>query len=226
MFLSLLFNSPAIAIVWIVVIFLSITVHEFAHAYMANRKGDPTAAQAGRLTLNPIAHIDPIGLIPLLLLGFGWAKPVPFNPYNLKDPKKDAVHIALAGPFANLLLAVAAALALRGLASAGMLASSSLLPVFLVLLVIINLFLLFFNIIPVHPLDGSKLVDALLVKPQHQKLRNAIATYGPQALLILVLISIIAPAFNVFFFVSWPAYALCNGLVGENCLLLLSLIFG
>ncbi|MDP2631943.1 MAG: site-2 protease family protein [Candidatus Uhrbacteria bacterium] len=226
MFLTLLYNSPAIAIVWIVVIFMSITVHEFAHALAGHLKGDPTAANAGRLTLNPIAHIDPMGLIPLILLGFGWAKPVPFNPYNLKNPKVDAVYIALAGPLANLILASLAAIALRILSMTDLLTSSTLLPVFLVLLVIINLFLLFFNIIPVHPLDGSKLVDALLVKPKHQKFRNAIATYGPQVLIVLVLISIISPAFNVFFFVSWPAYMLCDLLVGENCLLLFSLIFG
>lgn len=217
-------NSPAIAIVWIVVILLSITVHEFAHAYAAYRKGDKTAEQAGRLTLNPIAHIDPIGLIPLLLLGFGWAKPVPFNPYNLEDPRRDAVYIALAGPFANLLLAGLAAVTYRSLAMTGVMSPDSLLPAFLLLLIIINMFLLFFNIIPIHPLDGSKLVDALLVRPEHQNIRRMIAVYGPQVLMILVLISIFTPI-SVFSFISIPSFSVCSAMVGENCGMLLSLIF-
>lgn len=214
-----------IALVWIIVILLSLTVHEFSHALVANLRGDKTAERMGRLTLNPIVHIDPMGLIPLLLLGFGWAKPVPFNPYNLKDPKWDPVWVALAGPFSNLTVAILAAVILRILAVTGGVAASSLLPVFLILLVIINLFLLFFNLLPVHPLDGSKLLDALLTKPQHQPLRRAIATYGPQVLLAMVIISIITP-FNIFFFVSAPSYAACDVMVGESCITLLSLIFG
>ncbi len=216
MFISLLLDAPAFAAVWLIVILMSLTVHEFAHAWMAFKKGDRTAEDLGRLTLNPLAHIDWIGILPLLLLGFGWAKPVPFNPYNLKNPRVDAVHIALAGPGANLILAVLAAVAFRGLSMAGVMAADSLLPMFLILLVIINLFLLLFNIIPVHPLDGSKLLDALLSKPQHRHIRDAVAKYGPQALLILVLVSIATP-FNVFFFVSVPAFMVCDGLLGGSC---------
>lgn len=223
MFLSLLTESPLLALVWVVVILLSLTVHEFAHAYVSHRKGDRTAELAGRLTLNPIAHIDPVGLIPLLLLGFGWAKPVPFNPYNLQEPRKDAVHIALAGPFANLTLAVAAALVLRLLLGFSLISTTNLLAAFLILLVIINLFLMLFNIIPVHPLDGSKLVDALLTKPSQIPLRNAIARYGPQFLMILVVLSILGV--NVFFFVSLPAFLSCDVLVGQSCSALLSVIF-
>lgn len=224
MFIGMLFNAPALAMVWIVVILLSITIHEFAHAYAASIKGDKTAELAGRLTLNPIAHIDPIGMIPLLLLGFGWAKPVPFNPYNLKDPRKDSVFIALAGPFANLLLASMAAITYRTLDLAGYLAEGSLLPAFLILLIIINLFLLFFNVIPIHPLDGSKIIDAILVKPHQQKLRQAIATYGPQFLFMLILISIVS-SYNIFFFISAPSFAVCSSMLGENCSLLLGMIF-
>jgi Zn-dependent protease len=225
MFLSLLSNAPMIALVWIVVILLSLTVHEFAHALVANIRGDKTAERMGRLTLNPIVHIDPMGLIPLLLLGFGWAKPVPFNPYNLKDSQWDPVWVALAGPFSNLAIAIISAVILRILSVTGGMAASSLLPVFLILLVIINLFLLFFNLLPVHPLDGSKLLDAILTKPEHQPLRHAIATYGPQVLMAMVIISIITP-FNIFFFVSAPSYAACDAMVGESCITLLALIFG
>lgn len=223
MFLSLLTNSPMIALVWIVVILLSLTVHEFSHALVAHMKGDRTAELSGRLTLNPIAHIDPFGLIPLLLLGFGWAKPVPFNPYNLKDPKRDAVYIALAGPFSNLLLAGLAAITLRLLLTFEVIGFDNLLAVFLILLVVINLFLMFFNVVPVHPLDGSKLVDAILVKPSQQRLRNAIAKYGPQVLMIMVVLSLIGV--NVFFFVSLPSFLACDFMVGQSCSALLLTIF-
>lgn len=224
MFLALITQAPMMALVWLAVILISITVHEFAHAWAGNRLGDSTAEQMGRLTLNPLAHIDPIGVIPLLLLGFGWAKPVPFNPYNLQDPKWDSVKIALAGPASNLIIATLAAILMRGLSSAGLISDLSLLSFFLILLVIINLFLLFFNIIPIHPLDGSKLLDALLVKPQHQKIRNAIAMYGPRVLLILILISILTPI-SVFSFISVPSYLACDALVGESCTAVLMQIF-
>lgn len=224
MFLELITQAPIMALVWLAVILISITVHEFAHAWAGYKLGDHTAEQMGRLTLNPLAHIDPIGVIPLLLLGFGWAKPVPFNPYNLQDPKWDSVKIALAGPASNLIVATIAAIVLRGLLVTGTIADLNLLFFFLILLVITNLFLLFFNIIPVHPLDGSKLLDALLVKPEHAKIRNAIATYGPRVLMFLILISIFT-SISVFSFISTPAYMTCNALVGESCLSILMQIF-
>ena len=216
MIFGLFSTSPLLALIFIVVVIMSLTIHEFAHAWVGNLKGDRTAEAMGRLTLNPIPHIDPMGFIALLLLGFGWAKPVPFNPYNLQNPRWDAVAIALAGPASNLILALLAATVYRGLATAGMIGVESALGFFLILLVIINLLLLFFNIIPVHPLDGSKLLDALLTKPEHQGIRRAIATYGPQALFILVLISILT-SFNVFFFIAEPSYALCDLMIGGSC---------
>ena len=88
MFLSLLLESPPLAAAWVAAIFIALTVHEFSHALMAKWRGDRTAEREGRLTLNPIAHIDVMGLIPLLLFGFGWAKPVPYNPYNFKNPNQ------------------------------------------------------------------------------------------------------------------------------------------
>ena len=91
MFLNLLFGSPAIAVAWLVAILLTLTIHEFSHALVGKLRGDKTAVYEGRLTLNPMAHLDPTGFILLLLFGFGWAKPVPYNPYNLKDPKWDSV---------------------------------------------------------------------------------------------------------------------------------------
>jgi len=216
MFIALLSQQPILALIWLIVILMSLTIHEFSHAVVGMKLGDRTAEAMGRMTLNPLAHIDWMGFIPLLLLGFGWAKPVPFNPYNLKDPKWDSVKIALAGPASNLLMAIVAALVFRGVVAAGLVGPGNALASFLVLLVIINLYLMFFNIIPVHPLDGSKLLDALLVKPEHQRLRQSIAHYGPRILLILVLLSIMT-SFNIFFFISIPSEMLCDVLIGGRC---------
>ncbi|MBU4315040.1 site-2 protease family protein [Patescibacteria group bacterium] len=224
MILSLLFGQPMLLMVWLAAILISLTVHEFSHAWMANIKGDKTAELAGRLTLNPLAHIDVMGMVLLVTLGFGWAKPVPFNPYNLQDPRRDSLLIALAGPASNLVMATLASIVLRAMLVVGMFDQMSLLFAFLLLLVIINLFLMFFNIVPIYPLDGSKVLDALLVKPEHQRLRMQIAMYGPKILFALVMISIFT-SFNIFFFVSEPSYFVCSKLVGENCLGLFGLIF-
>src|SRR3989339_1659402 len=113
MFLSLLSSSPMVALAWVAAILLSLTIHEFSHALVSMWRGDHTAERAGRLTLNPLAHLDLMGFIPILLLGFGWAKPVPYNPYNLKNPKWDSVLVGIAGPVTNLLLAVIAAIIMR-----------------------------------------------------------------------------------------------------------------
>ncbi|MFA6131143.1 MAG: site-2 protease family protein [Patescibacteria group bacterium] len=216
MFIELLLSSPVLALVWVLAIIIALTVHEFAHAYVAARLGDHTAESMGRLTLNPLAHVDLFGLLPLLILGFGWAKPVPFNPYNLKDPRRDSLLIALAGPGANILLALFSALIFQGVIATGLVGPTTLLSAFLILLIILNLFLVFFNILPIAPLDGSKIIDALLVKPEHAKIRFAIAHYGPQVLLALIIISILTP-FDVFFFVSTPAFFVCDTLLGTSC---------
>ena len=111
----MIFSSlePQIIILLIPALVFSLSFHEFAHAWMAYRLGDHTAARLGRLTLNPISHLDPIGSLALLLMGFGWAKPVPVNSRYLENPKKDMVKVAAAGPISNIILAVVAALALR-----------------------------------------------------------------------------------------------------------------
>jgi Zn-dependent protease len=216
MFLQLLLGSPAIALAWIAAIFLSLTVHEFSHALVAKLRGDRTAEREGRLTLNPIAHIDPTGLLLLLLFGFGWAKPVPFNPYNLKDPKWDSVRIALAGPLSNIIMATVAALAFRGLIGTEVIGGINLLAIFLFLTVVLNLFLFFFNLIPVHPLDGSKLFFALFDHPKYAQLRHFVATRGSQILMFAVLISAFT-SINIFFFISGPSFATCDALMGMSC---------
>ena len=221
MIFSLLSSQPAVAFVWILAIVLSLTVHEFSHALAGKWRGDTTAEREGRLTLNPLAHVDWMGFAAVLLLGFGWAKPVPYNPYNLKNPKWDSVFIGLAGPASNLVFAVASALVLQVVTVQG--TPPSLLSVFLLFMILLNLFLLIFNIIPVHPLDGSKLFFALFDAPKYAALRETVARRGPQVLLVLVLISILTPI-NVFFFISTPAFAACDALIGGSCMGMLSSI--
>lgn len=214
MLLELFFQSPAIGFAWLAVIILALTVHEFAHAAVAHAKGDSTAEQHGRLTLNPLAHLDPVGLIPLFLFGFGWAKPVPYNPYHFKHPRKDALLVALAGPASNLVLAAIAGLAYRLVTTMG--DQYGLLPAFLIIAALVNLLLFFFNLIPIYPLDGSKILDAVFVKPHQLVWVMKLRIYGPQILFMLVLVSIFT-RIDTFFFISIPAQLACYGLTGEVC---------
>lgn len=149
---------------------LALTLHEYAHGYVAYRLGDPTARDAGRLTLNPLSHLDPIGTIAFFFIKFGWAKPVPVNPYYFKNPRKDMLWVALAGPVTNLLLAVVSALLLKALiGTASFIPYSTLLEAILVPLynmlvasVWINLVLCIFNFLPIPPLDGGRILTGLL----------------------------------------------------------------
>ncbi len=149
---------------------LALTLHEYAHGYVAYRLGDPTARDAGRLTLNPLSHLDPIGTIAFFFIKFGWAKPVPVNPYYFKNPRKDMLWVALAGPVTNLMLAVASAVLLKGIVgTASVLPYTPLLQAILVPLynmlvasVWINLVLCIFNFLPIPPLDGGRIMTGLL----------------------------------------------------------------
>lgn len=169
----------------------SLTVHEAAHAAMAYRCGDDTAKHLGRLTLNPIAHIDPLGtvIMPLLMFTtgfpflFGWAKPVPFNPGRLSDVRRDPVLIAAAGPASNLVIALVVAVIGKAVFSIAGAELPVLFAVFLLYMVIINLVLLFFNFIPVPPLDGHYVLNYFL-PPEGQRILQGI---GPFGILIAIL---------------------------------------
>lgn len=148
----------------------SLTFHEFAHGFVAYRLGDPTAKDLGRLTLNPLKHLDPLGTLAFFIIKFGWAKPVPVNPNYFKNPKKDMLWVALAGPATNLALAVGSAIMTKGLwilATAlpySATAEAILVPLnhMLVASVWINLVLCIFNFLPIPPLDGSRILVGLL----------------------------------------------------------------
>ncbi len=154
--LELLTQNPILFLIVIAALVVSLSVHEFAHAWVSDKLGDPTAKYLGRITLNPKSHIDPIGLVFLVIAGFGWGRPVPFNPMNLKHPKRDAALIALAGPVSNFITAAVAALILHFL-TPGALVSGV-----LYLFAFYNLMLGVFNLLPFHPLDGFKVVGGIL----------------------------------------------------------------
>ncbi|MCK5085620.1 site-2 protease family protein [Candidatus Parcubacteria bacterium] len=148
-----------------VILIFSIVIHEFAHGWMANSLGDPTARFMGRLTLNPIVHIDLMGsiILPLFLLlsgssyMFGWAKPVPYNPYNLKDKKNGELLVAIAGPVSNLTIALIFGIIIRILSSQGYAIDNNIMIMFGII-VLYNILLAVFNLVPIPPLDGSKVL--------------------------------------------------------------------
>lgn len=160
---------------------IGLTVHEFAHAWVATKLGDPTPMLQGRLTLNPVKHIDPIGFLFIVIAGFGWAKPVQFDPRALKNPRRDHALIAAAGPFSNLLLGLAALICARiFIAGTDDASSGRVVFTFLMYFGYINLGLFVFNMLPLPPLDGSHIVlQWIQLKPETEA---AIMKYGMLAL--------------------------------------------
>lgn len=197
--INLLFQNPVEFIIIATLLIIAISVHEFSHAQASDHLGDPTARLAGRLTLNPRAHLDPVGTLLLFIAGFGWGKPVPFDPFNLKDPKRDAAIISFAGPLSNLIMAISASLLFRFLDAV---------PIFfpavfgsiLFQFIYFNVILAVFNLIPVHPLDGFKVVAGILPKKYYAEWME-LQRYG-----MIFLIMLIFPFFGgsspIFTFIS------------------------
>jgi len=175
----------------VLILIISVSIHESAHAWTANKLGDPTAKLAGRLTLNPAAHLDPIGTLALLLVGIGWGKPTPFDPFNLRNIKRDSALISVAGAASNFLLAALISLPYLIVYFTGNL-NAQIHSVYQILAVVIwiNLILGVFNLIPVHPLDGFKVLGGLLPKDWY---RDFIQTerYGIFILLALLLTGVL-----------------------------------
>lgn len=198
------------------VILLSLTIHEYYHAWTANKLGDPTAQMRGRLTLNPIAHLDIFGTILMFLVGFGWAKPVPINPMNFKDPKKGTFLVAIAGPLSNLVTAVVAGLALRyllpqldsGAISPG--GGFSIFIIILVLAVVYGIALAVFNLIPIPPLDGSRVMYAILP----DKYLRTYSRFEPYGVMFLFLLFIFGS--GVFRYLLYPVSLVSEAITGYS----------
>src|SRR3989344_1475312 len=210
-----------IIILWILAFAVAITIHEAAHAWMADRLGAPTPRLQGRLSLNPLVHYDPVGTTLLLglvflralgfpVIPFGWAKPVVFDPYNLKNPRRDSAIISLAGPISNLLLAILLSLVLRFIISG-----------FLVDLVYpiitLNVVLAIFNLIPIHPLDGGKIFVGILPEKDAYEADLFLKRYGMFILFFLIfptvrgtspLVLVISPIINFILGILLPGSSL------------------
>ncbi|MBD3418628.1 MAG: site-2 protease family protein [Chitinivibrionales bacterium] len=163
-------------------ILLALTFHEFAHGWMARKLGDDTAELEGRLTLNPLAHLDPMGTIMLLFAPIGWAKPVPVNSRNFREPRRDILLVSLAGPMSNVILAVILGYAHRFIA---LQSGAGYVFEMLTIGIWINIGISLFNLMPIPPLDGSKILMGLL-KPEQVPAYLKIMRYAPQVFLVLL----------------------------------------
>lgn len=198
--LSMLFTNPIFFVIWAIGLVLALTIHEYAHAAAADRLGDPTPRAMGRLTLNPRAHLDPLGTILILVVGFGWGRPVEFDPYNLRNPRRDSALIALAGPASNILFAVILSLIMKTVSFPIV---ASLFP----FLILMNISLAIFNLVPVFPLDGEKILKGFLPTELAVEYDNLMRQYGTLILIMLLLpiaggtspiSALITPAINFF----------------------------
>lgn len=168
-------------IFWALALVIAITIHEFAHAYAADRLGDPTPRSQGRLTLNPLAHLDPLGTIALLVFRFGWGKPVQFDPYNLRNPRQDSALISLAGPASNLALALLISILTKLIPLPSELLTLS------QILISLNIILAIFNLVPVYPLDGEKILSALLPPRLAVEYGQIMRQYGTLILILMIM---------------------------------------
>ena len=200
----MLFRVPIeVLILLIPMLVFALVFHEFSHAWVANKLGDPTARYSGRLTLNPLAHLDPFGSLMILFVGFGWAKPVPVDSRYLANPRVDMMKIAFAGPAANLLLAFVGGTIIRS----GLVSGS--ITLMLLLFTQINIMLAVFNMIPIPPLDGSQIFSGIMIR-RYPELVYKLQMYGPQILLGLIMIGyftrispiwiVMSPFVNFFLF--------------------------
>jgi len=194
---------PEVLVLLIPVLLFALVFHEFAHGWVANKLGDPTAKYAGRLTLNPMAHLDMFGSLMILFVGFGWAKPVPVDSRYLANPRTDMMKIAFAGPAANLLLALFTGILIRITGSLGSFTTM------MIMFTQINITLAIFNMIPIPPLDGSQIFSGFMIR-SNPDLVMKLQIYGPQILMGLILFGmltsispiwmIISPFVNFFMF--------------------------
>ena len=192
----MLFRLPLEVLVLLIpVLLFALVFHEFSHGWVANKLGDPTAKYSGRLTLNPIAHLDMMGSLMILFVGFGWAKPVPVDSRYLANPRTDMMKIAFAGPASNLLLAFIAGTFIRFTGNLGPLSSM------LMMFTQINIMLAVFNMIPIPPLDGSQIFSGLMVR-KNPDLVLKLQIYGPQILFGLILFGMLTRISPIWWLMS------------------------
>ncbi|PKL72129.1 site-2 protease family protein [Candidatus Kuenenbacteria bacterium HGW-Kuenenbacteria-1] len=208
MFFEYLSTQPLFAIVTLLGIIYALTVHEFSHAFTTTLLGDDTAKNSGRLTLNPLAHLDFIGFLMLLSIGFGWGKPVPYNPNNLKNQKWGPAIVAFAGPLSNIISFFIFIGIFKYLIPFLKFTPSDLLVYFLSYLIIINIILAIFNLIPIPPLDGSKILFAVL-PDQFENFKISLEQNGPY---ILIGLLVLDNLFNIGIFSSLFNWVI--GLIG------------
>lgn len=186
--------SPVSFVITFFCLIVAVTIHEFSHAFAADKLGDPTPRLQGRITLNPLVHLDPIGTIMILLIGFGWGKPVQFDPYNLRNMRKDSAIISFAGPCSNFIIAIFCSILIKLFIMFHILKFDTigfeLIATIVSQMIQMNVVLGVFNLLPVHPLDGFKIVGGLL--PAHK----AKEWYGLERYGLLFLLALIIPLGN------------------------------
>ena len=178
-----------VLVILLPILLFSLCFHEFSHAFIAYMNGDKTAYYKGRLTLNPLSHLDPIGTLMILFVGFGWAKPVPVNPNNLKNRNIDMIKVAFAGPASNLILAFFSGILIR-LSLSGLFILNTDIYTILFYFTYINIMLAVFNLLPIAPLDGSQIFGTLISR-KNPKLAWKLQVNGPKVLLGLILFGLI-----------------------------------
>ncbi len=189
-----LLRNPEYLVALIPALLIALTFHEYAHARVALAFGDRTAERAGRLTLNPISHLDPIGTLMILLVGFGWARPVPINPYSFSDYRRGLLWVSLAGPLTNFALAFISMFIMSLMIGMGVM--NDIFILLMTTLVHLNVILGLFNLLPIPPLDGSKIVTSL-VPDSAMGLYQRIEAYAPIILIALIILGVLGA-------VLWP----------------------
>lgn len=207
----MLWGSPEEILARLLALVAAFTIHEYAHARTADMMGDPTPRSLGRLTLNPAAHVDPVGLLLLFFAGFGWARPVPVNPYNFADPRRGMMLVAAAGPLSNLVLAYLT-LVVQALAGPDLMYPGSFAGQLLVQFYRFNLVLAVFNLLPVPPLDGSRILAGLLPR---SGFIESLEQYGWLLLMLLIFTRVIDAVMGPLLRgLNWLLRALVSAMLG------------
>ena len=184
--LTELFTNPFAFLIWIIALLVAITVHEFAHAWSAERLGDPTARLAGRISLNPLNHLDPLGTLMLIIARIGWGKPVPVDPFNFRHPRRDMAITSFAGPAADLILAAVLSIIIR-IAYFSLGPTATLIEILFQPIIVLAVILAIFNLLPIHPLDGSAVIVGLLPQDLAEDYDRFSHQYGLFILIFLIL---------------------------------------